>query len=232
MRREAVKELKMTGCEGRTPASVCVCVWAEHVFLRRRVCVWVCVAAALGHLHASALSGCQELWGHRQGSGEGTLEEASEPPPTHTPTYPPTMPPRFLPPSTTPNPLPTTTFFPSPPRYPPSSRPPPPPPPPPPRLPLVVTGWVGHSGGEGAQGGKVPLWLTAGRSGFRRHGSGGKGHMHTLMQTHQGVGKNVNINQVDDWFRSVLLKHLRLVNVHHTRKRNSTMWFQTINSKY
>lgn len=31
-------------------------------------------------------------------------------------------------------------------------------------------------GGEGAQGGKVPLWLTAGRSGFCRHGRGGRTH--------------------------------------------------------
>lgn len=116
----------------------------------------MCVAAALGHLHASAFSCCQELWGHRRGSGEGTLDEDSEPPPGH------------LASTILHHPNPHFTFFP---RYPPSSLPPPSSYS---SSPLVVTGWVGHLGGGGR--GKVPLWLTAGRSGFCRHGRGGRTH--------------------------------------------------------
>lgn len=65
-----------------------VCV--EHVFS------FTCVSAALGHLRASAFSGCQERRGHRQGSREGTLEEAPEPPPLHHPVQQPLPFNRFL----------------------------------------------------------------------------------------------------------------------------------------
>lgn len=132
-----------------------VCVWEWSTCL----CARMCVAAALGHLHASALSGCQELWGHRQGRGEGTLQEASEHPPSH--------PPHLHDPSpcTSHNPNRYFSFFRVIPHHPssyPSSS--------------SGDGMSRPLGGEGVQEGKVPLWLTAGRSGFCRHGREGRTH--------------------------------------------------------
>lgn len=100
---QAGKELKADRMQPAKAGLVHLLVWAEHVFAFAHVCV----AAARGHLRASALSGCQELWGHRQREWRGHIRVSFRAP-THTPRLC-----RFFPPTTS-----TLTFPPSSPCYP------------------------------------------------------------------------------------------------------------------